>query len=69
LHYNSGLSCADVYLKLINKARAAEHVPPMVLPTNWTKLTVAEQLFVSADLERVGRGLPPYVGLSYKLNR
>jgi hypothetical protein len=49
-------------------ARAKEHVPPMQLPSNWAKLTVAEQLFVVADLERVGRRLPPYVGLSHQLD-
>ena len=68
LRYNTGLGCSLFYLKLINKARAAEHVPPAQLPTDWAKLTIAEQLFVTADLERVGRGLPPYVGLSSSLN-
>jgi hypothetical protein len=68
VRYNTGLGCSLFYLELINTARADEHVPPVQLPSNWTKLTVAEQLFVTADLERVGRGLPPYVGLSRRLD-
>jgi hypothetical protein len=68
VRYNTGPDCSLFYLKLINTARADEHVPPMQLPSNWTKLTIAEQLFVTADLERVGRGLPPYVGLSSQLD-
>jgi hypothetical protein len=68
VRYNTGLECSLFFLKLIDTERAAEHVPPMQLPSNWTKLTIAEQLFVTADLERVGRGLPPYVGLSRQLD-
>ena len=40
----------------------------MVLPSNFVNLTVPEQLFVVADLERVDRGLPPYLGLVPALN-
>jgi hypothetical protein len=66
--YEANLACADYFVGLINVARAKEHVPPMQLPSNWAKLTIAEQLFVTADLERVGRRLPPYVGLSDQLD-
>lgn len=69
-HYDTGLRCASYYLARINRARArlGEHLPPMRLPRDWARLTPAEQLFVTADLERVDRGLPPYLGLSRRLN-
>jgi len=40
----------------------------MILPDNFTKLTFAEQTFVVSNLERVGRGLRPFVGITSKLN-
>jgi hypothetical protein len=54
---------------MINAAHAKEHVLPMVLPRNWNRLSVTEQLFVVADLERVDRGLPPYLGLNALLSK
>ncbi len=35
----------------------------MNLPNNFSSLNPAEQLFVITDIERVDRGLPPFVGL------
>jgi hypothetical protein len=60
--------CDSLVLEAINNARAQENVKPMVLPTNWSDLTIAQQLFVAANLERVDRGYPPYLGLDAKLN-
>jgi hypothetical protein len=40
----------------------------MVLPSNFSRLTTTEQLFVVLDLERVDRGLPPYLGLTANLD-
>jgi hypothetical protein len=40
----------------------------MVLPSNWYSLSVPEQLFVVADLERTARGLPPYLGINAALS-
>jgi len=40
----------------------------MALPSNWFSLTIPEQLFVVADLERTARGLPPYVGINAALS-
>jgi hypothetical protein len=57
------LGCTNYSLESVNNAAAQEGVGPMVLPSNFTSLTVPEQLFVVADLERVDRGLPPYLGL------
>jgi hypothetical protein len=60
--------CTQSVVASIDAARAREGVGPMVLPTNWSTLSPAEQLFVLADLERVDRGLPPYVGLVPELD-
>ena len=48
--------------------RQVEGVGPMSLPSNWSPLTPAEQLFVLTDLERVDRGLAPIAGLAANLN-
>ena len=61
-------SCIDPILHAIDHARALEGVGPMALPTNWAQLTVAQQIFVVTNLERVARGMPPYVGLLPQLN-
>ncbi|MGH9108878.1 MAG: hypothetical protein ACRDY3_05340 [Acidimicrobiales bacterium] len=55
--------CTTDALRAIDVARAGEGVGPLVLPSDWSSLTAAEQLFVVTDEERVDRGLPPYVGL------
>ncbi|MHB1975179.1 MAG: hypothetical protein ACYCR4_13010, partial [Acidimicrobiales bacterium] len=61
-------TCTQSVLSSLDAARAREGVAPMVLPTNWSGLSPAEQLFTLADLERVDRGLPPYVGLAPELD-
>jgi hypothetical protein len=55
-------------LQAINNAHEAENVKPMVLPTNWNSLTVPEQIYVVVSLERVDRGLPPYLGINAGLS-
>ena len=57
------LGCTNYSLEAVNNAAAREGVSPMTLPSNFDSLSVPEQLFVVADLERVDRGLPPYLGL------
>ncbi|HTX62785.1 MAG TPA: hypothetical protein VMD28_04055 [Acidimicrobiales bacterium] len=68
--YDASLACAQFYVASINAARLeqGEHIARMRLPSNWAKLTPDEQLFVTADLERIDRHLPPYVGLSRTLD-
>jgi hypothetical protein len=61
--------CVGTVLAAINAARAKEHVRPMVLPAGFSSLSIPEQLFVAINLERVDRGLPPFVGLTAPLNR
>lgn len=64
----NGAACISASLADINAAHTAEGVGPMVLPPNFASLTVPEQLFVTANLERVARGLIPAVGLAAPLN-
>ncbi|MGC8498568.1 MAG: hypothetical protein ACP5OV_03590 [Acidimicrobiales bacterium] len=61
-------ACIGVELRVINHIHRLEGVAPMALPTNWAHLSVPEQLFVVTDLERVDRGLPPYLGLNGALS-
>ncbi|MCW3045478.1 MAG: hypothetical protein JWL57_3636 [Actinobacteria bacterium] len=61
---DASVECAQVVLQSIDNARAKEHVGPMVLPSNFGKLSVPQQLFVALNRERVDRRLPPITGLS-----
>jgi hypothetical protein len=61
-------TCLRLTLGAIDAARAREGVQPMRLPAALGRLSVAEQLFVVVDRERVDRGLPPFAGLSVRLN-
>jgi hypothetical protein len=65
--YTNGPACTNYILSAINNARSIEGVRPMVLPSNWFGLSVPQQLFVIADLERTARGLPPYLGINAAL--
>jgi hypothetical protein len=56
--------CLSAILAAVNHARAAEGVKPMVLPPGFAKMSPAVQMFVTTNLERVDRGLPPFVGLT-----
>jgi hypothetical protein len=64
----AGPGCQAVALQAIDRARAAEGLGPLELPTDYAGLTTAQQLFVVADLERTDRGLPPFSGLSSRLD-
>jgi hypothetical protein len=61
-------ACTTFILLAINNARTVEGLPAMVLPSNWYSLTVPEQLFVVANLERTARNLPPYLGINAALS-
>ena len=65
--YSNGAKCTGYILRALDAARRKEHLRPMGLPSNWFKLNPPEQLFVLADLERVARGLPPYLGINKAL--
>lgn len=66
--YNSSPGCTRLLLEAINKAQAAEHRAPFVLPSNYEKLSPTAQLFVLVNFERISHGVPPLVGLSPYLN-
>ena len=61
-------TCLRVTLEAIDAARAGEGLRPMVLPSDFPRLTVPEQLFVAIDRERVDRGLIPFTGLATTLD-
>jgi hypothetical protein len=65
--YSNGAKCTAYIHRAVDAARKKEHLQPMGLPSNWLKLSPSEQLFVLADLERVARGLPPYLGINKAL--
>jgi hypothetical protein len=64
----SGQQCQDAVVEAIDVARAAEGVGPLELPSYYDSLTLSQQILVLADLERVGRGLPGFGGLSSQLD-
>jgi len=63
-------ACVKQELAAIRNARRLEHVkhPRMILPSNFAHLSTAEQVFVVTDLERVGRGIRPFRGLTKSLS-
>jgi hypothetical protein len=66
---DSSPPCIGAVLAALNAARAAEGVRAMVLPDDFGSLTVPEQLLVAINLERVDRGLDPFIGLTDALDR
>ncbi len=61
--HNESATCTSEELSATDNARASEGLGPMVLPSNFGSLSPVQQLFVITDIERVDRGLPPFVGL------
>lgn len=61
-------TCIKQSLAAINAAHAAEGVRRMILPTNYATLSLPVQTFIVTNLERVDRGLRPFLGLTAKLN-
>jgi hypothetical protein len=62
-------ACVGAVLAAVNRAHALEGIRPMVLPADFGHLSVPDQLFVAVDLERVDRGLAPFVGLTTALDQ
>jgi hypothetical protein len=56
-------------LDAINHAHALEGIRPMVLPADFGRLSIPDQLFVAINLERMDRGLPVFGGLTTALDR
>ncbi|MGD0312693.1 MAG: hypothetical protein ABSC90_09540 [Acidimicrobiales bacterium] len=61
--HTTSASCTALVIEATTNARAAEGLGPMALPQNFASLSPAQQMFVITDIERVDRGLPPFVGL------
>jgi hypothetical protein len=61
--------CVRPVLAAIDRARAAEGIAAMRLPSGFTALSQPRQLLVIANLERSDRGLTPAIGLSRGLNQ
>jgi hypothetical protein len=57
-------ACLETSLAMLNAGRLNEQLGPLVLPSNWQQLTVAQQLFVLTELEPTARGLPADTGLA-----
>ena len=67
--FNNSAACLHLLMSAINAAQRAEHLQPLVLPSNFRSLSVPQQLFVLTNLERLSRGVPAIVGLSPYLDR
>lgn len=64
----AGAPCVNSVLQAIDRARAADGVRALRLPSGFAALSQPQQLLVLADLERSDRGLVPAIGLSRGLD-
>ncbi|MGN6722989.1 MAG: hypothetical protein ACTHJM_10295 [Marmoricola sp.] len=62
-------ACLSGALSDFNRARAKEGLHRLILPSNFRSLTVAEQLLVLTNLDRVARHLQPFTGLNSTLDK
>jgi hypothetical protein len=63
-------TCNSKVLQAIDRARGTEPIGPLRFSlAKFLKLSVADQLFVIADLERVSRGEPPMAALTSQLDK
>ncbi len=60
---DTSVTCLRLTLQAIDAARGREGLRPMVLPSNFPRLSIPEQLFVAINRERADRGLAPFMGL------
>jgi hypothetical protein len=66
--YDNSSGCTQATLAAIDNGRAAEGLPGMGLPSNWSSLTSQEQLYVGTNLERTVRGLPALSSMASALD-
>ena len=66
--YDDSFPCVAATLQAIANGRSHEGLPPMVLPTNWSQLSPAQQIFVATNLERTARGLAPLTAMARSLD-
>jgi hypothetical protein len=63
-------ACNSKALEAIDRARGSEPIGPLRFSlAKFLKLSVADQLFAIADLERVSRGEPPMTALTVQLDK
>ena len=62
-------SCTTYVMAAVNRAQAGEHLRAIVLPSNYYRLDVPDQLFVLVNLERITHHVAPLVGLVGSLDR
>jgi hypothetical protein len=67
--YDDSPACVDATLQAIANGRSHEGLGPMVLPSNWNQLSPQQQIFVSTNLERTARGLPPMAAMATTLDQ
>jgi hypothetical protein len=60
--------CDSYVLGAINDARVSVGESVLTLPSNWYSLNADEQLFVLLDMERVGDGSTPVLGINASLS-
>jgi hypothetical protein len=65
---NGPQPCQEAVVEAIDQARAAEGIGPLELPSDYDSITTADQMLVLANLERIDRGLPGFIGLSSRLD-
>ena len=58
----------QTYRQAIEHGLHSEGLPGVTWPANWAALSPSEQLFVAMNLERVARGLTPFLGIAGALN-
>ena len=67
--YDDSQACVGSTMLAIQNGRSQEGLPPMVLPSNWAQLSPEQQIFVSTNLERTARGLPPMAAMATELDQ
>jgi len=70
--YSSGYAsstCGQAEIAAIDSAQAGEGLPPLNWPSSFFGLSLADQVFIAADQERVSRGLPAIAGLTAAANQ
>ena len=64
----AGAQCINAGVYYLDKARSRAGLPPYALPANFASLSPTRQLFILVNLDRIQYGLPPFPGMTAKLN-
>jgi len=64
----TGKQCIDAAVYYLDKARSRANLPPYALPANFPSLPPPQQLFILVNLDRVQYGLPPFPGMTARLD-